>query len=174
MPVRAFTHKRSYYVRTHCISTYDIDIIEVLQRAPNKWSPPLGRLGQPEAGTSVGTHITPSRITQSCTAWHVYNRRAHNVPVECPRGPLSMCVTTGTYVVRTVRTFVSLSLHDLRSIVKLRLIDTSTTTYHFTRRDDTPVYVAIIRLTHTTHVLRNFLLTQNTLACDSQKLRLSD
>ena len=25
----------------------------------------IGRLGQREAGTSVGTHITPSRITQS-------------------------------------------------------------------------------------------------------------
>ena len=41
----------------------------------NKWSPPLGRLGQPEAGTSVGTHITPNQITQSCMRY-VYNTGA--------------------------------------------------------------------------------------------------
>jgi len=68
----------------------------------------LGRFWASEAGTSVGTHITPSRITQSCTA-RLHKRRAHNnsVPVECPRGPLSMCVTTGTYSTLYVRYVLS-------------------------------------------------------------------
>ena len=52
---------------------------------------------------------------------------------ECPRGPLSMCFTTGTYICCT-----SLQ-HDLRSIVKLRLIDTSTTVILHTSRRHTHV-----------------------------------
>ena len=41
--------------------------------------------------------------------------------------------------------------------------------YHFTRHDDTPMYVVIIQLIHTTYVLQKYLLTQTHLP-DSQKV----
>ena len=132
--------------------------------------PTSGRLGQPEAGTSVGTHITTSRIRQSCTACLQQARsQRDSVPVECPRGPLSMCVTTGTCMlyVRYVLSFffcIFVATRSTVSIVKLRLIDTSTTvtlhvaTTHPCGSDNT---------THphnVPYVLRKFLQTQNTLA----------
>ena len=77
-------------------------------------------LGQPEAGISMHMHITPGWIKQSWTAC-LPTRHAHNdsIPVESPRGSLLMCVT-----MYCLSSLVSLSLHDLWSIVKLWLINT--------------------------------------------------
>ena len=112
----------------------------------------FGRLGQPEAGTSVGTHIAPSRITQSCAARLL---RAHNdsVPVECPRGPLSMCITIGTYVVCTVNT-VFLLLYPCRYMIYGLLLnyDSSTQARLSFYTSWWHTHVAIIQLIHTTYI----------------------
>jgi len=121
--------------------------------------------------------ITPSQITQSCTARHVYNRRAHNdsVPVECPRGPLSMCVTPCTYVVRTVRT-VFLLLYPCRyvcyTIYGLSLnYDSSTQarlSFYTSRRHTRVLYVAKIRLSTERTSCENFCRRKTRLP-DNQK-----
>jgi len=129
----------------------------------------LGRLGQPEA----------DQVESHSHAPHVYNRHAHNdsVPVECPRGPLLMCVTTGTYVVGTVRTVFLLLypcryVHYLRSIVKLRLIDTSTTVIlHFAT---THPYSNNTTHPQTYCMSCKIFCRRKTRLPDSQKLRMYD
>jgi len=124
-------------------------------------------LGQPEAGTTMGTQITSSQITQSCTA-RLHNRQAHNdsLPVECPRGPLSMCVTTSMYVAHMVCTVFLLLYPCCYMIYGLLLnYDSSTQARLSFYTSWWHTHVAIIQLIHTTYVLQNILQMQNTLAC---------